>query len=604
MFGSTEFKWEQSKIRLGESWIFLASSKNVKINENLGENEKNQLYSLVDSFSDIFAHDPKAPRACTVVKHEIRSESSKVVRDKVRNYPTKWAHCVDSQVKEMLENNIIEPSTSPCNSNPLLVDKKDSSKRFVIDFRSLNKTTCRDDYPLPNVDEMISKAFGCSLFTQMDLASGYWGIVIEEPDRPKTAFSVQRGKFQFVRMPFGLKNAQSTFQRNMDFVVEECKKRGAVGLDAYNVDNIIVMSKCFEEHFKTLQIVCEVMDECNLSLRRDKCEFASSEIEFLGFILNGKEIKPSPGNITKIKEFQAPKSRKELQQFLCITNYNRRFIERYSELCSPLTRLTSTKIDFIWSDVEQKAFDNLKKEFHNALSLFLPDWNRPFIIRTDASSIAVGSVLGQSFPYGSFKPIGYHSESLSKTARRWSTSERELYAILSASRKWKVYCYQKIVFYTDHQPLKTIHQQKDPRGKIGRWIMELENLDYEIKYLKGTDNSEADYLSRIEGSDLPNETEAIYSIDFSNQDVSQIIVKAHKDDPVIQDVVEALKKGQTISKGPYRGYPNINIKDGLFCKGARIVVPPEITNLVIKELHGQTHPGTENSVLLISSRFY
>ena len=235
-----------------------------------------------------------------MVKHQIRTTDNRVVRDKVRNYPIEWATQINQQVSEMLsENEIIEPSSSPYNSNPVLVSKKDATKRFAVDFRNLNKTSARDDYPLPNADEMLNQGCGQTVFSQMDLASGYWGIVIEDEDRPKTAFSVQRGKFQFVRMPFGLKNAQATIQRNMDFVVEECKKRGALGIiDAY-VDNIIVMSDGFEDHMKTLKIVFEVVEElCNLSLR-------------------------------------PPKSRKQLQRFLGIANYNRRFIDKYSDLCTP-----------------------------------------------------------------------------------------------------------------------------------------------------------------------------------------------------------------------------------------------------------------------------
>ena len=217
-------------------------------------------------------------------------------------------------------------------------------------------------------------------------------------------------------MPFGLKNAQATFQRNMDFIIDECKKRGAIGIDAY-VDNVIVMNNDFEEHMNALRIIFEVIEECNLSFRRDKCILAVPEIELLGYIVNGKEIKPSPHNISKIKEFPQPKNRKQLQRFLGITNYNRRFINKYAELCTPLNRLTSTKVEFIWTENEQKAFEKLKQDFHKALSLFLPDWNKPFVIRTDASSKAVGSVLGQFSSDGSFKPLGYHSESLSKTAQ-------------------------------------------------------------------------------------------------------------------------------------------------------------------------------------------
>ena len=284
--------------------------------------------------------------------------------------------------------------------------------RFVVDFRLVNRNTVQDTYPLPTVEELVDEAFGCTFFSQLDLASGYWTVPILESHRHKTAFSIPRGKYQFKRMPFGLKNAQATFQRCMDKIVKECKEKGAVGLDAY-VDNLIVCSKSMEDHINTLEILLQVLESNNMSLRKDKCEFAYQEIQYLGFKIDGKTLKPETKNIAKIKEFPA-------------------------------------------------------------LSLFIP-----FVIKTDASKIAVGSVLRQ------------------KITKNWSATEQELYGIISASRKWKTFCYEKIMFYLDHEPLRNIHRQKDHRGKIGHWILELENLDYCIKYLKGADNQEAYYLSRI-----------------------------------------------------------------------------------------------------------
>ena len=197
---------------------------------------------------------------------------------------------------------------------------------------------------------MLEQSFGCRFFSQLDLASGYWAIPITEADRCKTAFSIPRGKFQFRRMPFGLRNAQATFQRCMDNVVAECKKRGATGLDAY-VDNVIISTVSFAEHCSTLAILLTVLDDLGMSLRHDRCEFVKSSIGFLGFRLDGQTIKPSL-NINKIKEFPTPNMRKLLLRFLGLANYNWCFIERYSDLCKPLNKLTSSKVPFAWTSVE------------------------------------------------------------------------------------------------------------------------------------------------------------------------------------------------------------------------------------------------------------
>jgi hypothetical protein len=502
----------------------------------------------------------------------------------------------------MLENGIIEPSCSPFNSNPLLTKKKDGSMRFVIDLRSINLNTIQDTYPLPCVQELIDQTFGCNFFSQLDLASGYWAIPIATSDRAKTEFSVPRGKFQFKRMPFGLKIAQATFQRCMDQIIEACKEKGASGLDAY-VDNILIFSKTYEEHIRTLEILLEILEENNMSLRKDKCEFLKESVEFLGFILDGKTLKPSKTNLDKICKFPTPGSRKELQRFLGLANYNRRFIEGYSNILAPLNRLTSSKVDFVWTKEEDAAFEKIKNKFHESLSLHIPDWSTPFVIKTDVSKVAVGSVLGQFQSDGSFKPLGFHSETLNKASASWTATEREMYALVSASRKWKAYCYESITFYTDHEPLRNIRKQKDPRGKIGRWILELENLDYQVKYLKGLDNVEADYLSRIVIEDKQEQggSPLVYNL---TQPFLEKIKEAQLDDQSIKSTIEKVKAGSPVQTGPFRNFANLKISDGVLYKGARIIVPAAATDFVTREFHGQNHFGADNTFLAISARFY
>ena len=260
-----------------------------------------KLHGILESFPGVFAKNPRAPRCSSATTHEIKSIDDCPIKNKIRRIPAKWSKEVDTQVTEMIEHDIIEPSSSPFNSNPLLVSKEDNSKRFVVDFRLVNQNTVQDTYPLPTVEELVDEAFGCTFFSQLDLASGYWTVPISESHRHKTAFSIPRGKYQFnKRMPFGLKNAQATFQRCMDKIVEECKEKGAVGLDAY-VDNLIVCSTSMEEHINTLEILLQVLESNNMSLRKDKCEFAYQEIQFLGFKIDGKTLKPGTKNISKIK---------------------------------------------------------------------------------------------------------------------------------------------------------------------------------------------------------------------------------------------------------------------------------------------------------------
>ena len=294
-------------------------TKNYRMGESLTQHQANEIKGLIDSFK-VFATNNRAPEECTLGMHAIRSMDDVVSKDRARRIPLCDLPIVKEQVGEMLKINIIQESTSPFNSNILLVKKDDGSKRFVLDFKNLNKNTKQDSYPLPNVEEMLEKMHGYEYFTQLDLAAGYWAIPLREEDREKTAFSTPFGKFECLRMPFGLLNAGATFQRKMDKLKEKLISLGVKNVEVY-VDNIVLFSKTYEEHLTSLKIILQVMKEHHLNLRKDKCEFFKNSIIFLGFLIDGKTIKPDPKNVDKVNKFPTPKTRKQVQRFLGLANF-------------------------------------------------------------------------------------------------------------------------------------------------------------------------------------------------------------------------------------------------------------------------------------------
>ena len=605
--------WTNNRIKLGDDWVYLTntvpeSSPILDIEATLPHKQRVELETLLGAHTGLFVHNPRAPKEATIATHVIKTKSSLPHKDKFRRTPVKWKENVTTQLQEMEANGIIRPSESPYSSNILLTNKKDGTKRFCVDFRSLNSNTIKDSYPLPNVDDIFDSFKGCRYFSQADLASGYWGVPVHPDDVEKTAFATHKGKFECLRMPFGLCNAQATFQRAMDRLKDRVHAEGYPGMAAY-VDNIAIYSKTWEEHMATLAEVCSQAEVANLSLRADKCEFGKPEMEFLGYIVNGETIRPTPDNIQKVKDFPVPTTRRQLQRFLGMCNFNRKFVPNYSAVVGPLSRLTSSKLKFEWGDSEEAAFQAVKLHLQEAPCLHLADWNKEFHIESDASKTAVGAVLFQLDKEGNRHQLGYHSKTLSQVEQRWNTTELEMYAIVSASRKWSAYCSNKIVFHTDHQPLKYIRKQKDPRGKIARWIMELENFDYTVEYIPGKDNTEADYLSRTvikergKGIESMQELATVYCNEPEIPTV-EVIRKQQELDQHISDALRQLESKGKIAKGVFRSHSNIESKDGIMWKGTRIIIPESLQARLIQEYHGQHHPGAENTCLLMKTRFY
>ena len=348
-FDKTLIDWKKKRISLGNSWVYLTDIDPPKVKldifKNINDSQTQEIHQLVVAHPNLFAHNPKAPRQAKTGCHIINTKTELPHKDKVRLTPAKWKNEVEDQIKQMIENGICRESSSPYSSNILLTNKKDGTKRFCIDFRSLNRNTIKDTYPLPNVEDLIDSFQGCSYFSQIDLASGFWGIPVNPKDVGKTAFATHMGKFEMLRMSFGLCNAQATFQREMDRLKYKVRNEGNRGSDAY-VGNIIVFSKTFQEHKRCLESLFRVADETCLSFRADKCEFAKQELQFLGFIINGQTLRPTPDNVGRVKEFPVPSTRRQLQQFLGLCNFNRRFIGHFANIAAPLSALTSTKVRF------------------------------------------------------------------------------------------------------------------------------------------------------------------------------------------------------------------------------------------------------------------
>ena len=226
----------------------------------------------------------------------------------------------------MLENKVIKKSRSPWASPLVLVQKKDGSHRFCVDFRKLNEATVKDNYPLPLINETLDQLEGARYFTTLDLASGYWQIALDEESKEKTAFISKKGLYQFEVMPFGLSNAGATFQRTMEYVL-----KGLTNVLCY-LDDILVYSKTFKDHMDKLEKTFMSLEKANLKLKPSKCIFCSERVEYLGFIVTKEGIVPNPAKTSAIKSYPVPRTAKEVKRFMGIASYYRRFIKNFSTI--------------------------------------------------------------------------------------------------------------------------------------------------------------------------------------------------------------------------------------------------------------------------------
>ena len=307
---------------------------------HLNHQEKEKLHLFLNKFQDLFQPPDEKLPFTTKVEATIATNDTEPIYCKSYPYPLSLKQEVETQIKKLLNNGIIRPSRSPYNSPVWIVPKKvDASNekkyRLVIDYRKINLKTKSDRYPIPDTSTVLANLGNNKYFTTLDLASGFHQIRLAEKDIEKTAFSINNGKYEFLRLPFGLKNAPSIFQRVMDDVLRE-----HIGKICHvYIDDIIVFGKTFDEHLKNLEIVLNTLREANFKIQPDKSEFLRTEVEFLGFIVSEYGLKPNEKKIESILKYPEPQTIRELRSFLGLSGYYRRFVKNYAALAKPLTKL-------------------------------------------------------------------------------------------------------------------------------------------------------------------------------------------------------------------------------------------------------------------------
>ena len=550
---------------------------------------------------------------------------------------------VDEQAFQMIADGLVSHSTSPYSAPILLAKKKCGGWRFLTDFRKINERCNKVVYPLPRIEDSLQRLENPRLFSSLDLTKGFWQIPIHPDDRKYFAFSTETMHLEYLVAPMGAKNSPSYLTALMQLVLRGLPMQHVISY----LDDILVADNNMESHLLHLDQVLTAIEKAGLKLNPAKCSLAQDSVICLGHKLSKDGVAPDPANIEKIRSWKPPKNKKAVKSFLGLTGYYRPYVKDYSHIANDLTDLTRDDASWMWIEKHQRAFDTLKRILVSDQIMHYPDFKRPFIVKSDASLTSIGYVLTQKFD-GREKVISYGSKKLSRPQQRWSTYDREYFALIAAIRANAHYLrHAPFTAITDHRPLlawRKTDQRKDPTGRRTRWAIELDNYEFELIYKKGKIHSDADAMSRRGDDDDediaqddeefaasldPQENDGITFLAMSERDeASAVTPNAMKEDiarlrreqnadSIISEVKDFVKRRRRLPKEfPERWYMrnfrSLALREGILYRKAysqmidqpilQAIIPDSMIEEILSDLHGARqvgHPGAEKMLLKV-----
>lgn len=528
----------------------------------------------------------------TGVYHHIETKGAPVYAKARRLTPGKY-ESAKKDFEHMVKVGICRPSKSPWSSALHVVSKENGADRACGDYKRLNAITTPDRYPVPNIQDFTINLHNCTVFSKIDLARAYHQIPVYEPDIQKTAIITPFGLFEYIRMPFGLRNAGQTFQRFIDQVL-----KGLPFVFKY-IDDIQIASKSHDEHIEHLRIVFERLRKHELRINASKCEFGKSEIHFLGFTINKHGIKPTSEKVETVQKIELPKITKDLRTFIASLNFYRRCIPNAAESQGILQKLIkgnkkNDKTLIEWTDEGKNAFENCKNEIKNAILLAHPCETAKLKLFVDASNYRVGAALHQVLDEKQ-EPLGFFSKRMTETQKKYSAYDRELLAMYQAVKYFRTQLEgREFTIYTDHKPLISMFNKKFEQSSP----RQLRHIDFvgqftsDIQYISGEENVIADMLSRIENP----ETLEISAVDYKQLEKEQVT------DDELRKLLNDEHTSLNIKPIKIPG-TNYSIYCDISDKNTRPFIPIKLRKTYFKLIHNLNHAGIKSTTKLMTDRF-